>query len=260
MADRNPLVDPVRARVTLVAALAWRAIAEIVRRRHATHAFDLLQSHPGASARGLLQLQLHATSGGEPLPAIDFNLGGPSGTWSTGTGAQGCFLDLLKPEPASVIDRIEDALELPRWRDVLPASSAAALSVRIIAGLIESRVFDQHVWRTTLGAYGGHGGDVAADWAERMGVKFRPPGPHGSLGRDARERLSRLVLIHRSADELPVARLCDLQGRALIVEISTGRIASVEGGGVKLLGDLSQMRAAEGGSVARLLARLVVGF
>ncbi|NLA67959.1 MAG: hypothetical protein GX856_06910 [Gammaproteobacteria bacterium] len=252
-------MDPSGARVTLVTALAWRAIAEIVRRRHATHAFNVLQIHPGISARGLLQLQLHATSRGESLPAIDFSLGGPSGMWSAGSSPQGCFLDLLNPEPASVIDHIEEAVGLPRWRGALPATSVAALSVRVVAGLLESRVFDQHGWRSTLGTYGCHGGDVVADWAGLMGVNPSPPDPDGNLHRDARERLSRLVLIHRSADELPVAKLSGLQGRALIVDIATGRIARVEGGGVEPLGDLLQMRAAAGGSMARLLARLVTG-
>ena len=257
--DGSLLLDPAFARVTLVTALAWRAIAEIVRRRHATHAFHLLQIHPGISARGLLRLQLDPTSSGEPLPAIDFNLGGPSGTWSTGTGAQGSFLDLLNPEPASVIDHIEAAVGLPRWGGTLPAASVAALAVRVVAGLAESRVFDQHNWRTTLGVYGCHGGDVAADWAGALGVRSSPPDPDGNLARDARERLSRLVLIHRSVDEFPVAKLSGLQGRALIVDIANGRIASVEGDGVDLLGDLLQMRAEAGGSMPRLLARLVTG-
>jgi hypothetical protein len=154
MIDRSSLWDPSSARVTLVTALAWRAIAEIVRRRHATHAFHLVQIHPGMSARGLLQLQLDPKSSGESLPAIDFNLGGPSGTWSTGSGAQGCFLDLLNPDPASVIDHIEGAVGLPRWGGALPVSSVAVLSVRVIAALVESRVFEPNGWRTTLGAHG----------------------------------------------------------------------------------------------------------
>jgi len=258
--DQNPVLDPASARVTLVTALAWRAIAEIVRRRHVTHAFKLLQIHPGSSVRGLLELQLHSRSGGEALPSIDFNLGGPSGTWKTSSGAHGCFLGLLGPEPRTVIDRIEDAVGLPRVHGAVPASSTEALSVRVVAGLVESRVFDRHGWRTTLGVHGCHAGDVAADWTVPMGVRFDPPDAYGSLAAEAYERLSRLVLIHRTADECPVVTLSELQGRALLVDITTGRIAGAGPDGLELRGDLRRMRGAVGGSMTRMLAKLVSEF
>lgn len=251
---------PSKARVTLVTALAWRAIAEIVRRHHSTHVFKLRQTHPGISIRGLLELQLHCTSTGRALPAIDFNLGGPSGTWGTGAGALRSFLALLEPEPGTVIDRIEEAMGLPPFRGMLPASSTEALAVRVVAGLAESRVFDRHGWRTTLGAYGVHNNDVAADWAVPMGVEFDAPGSDRDLTPDAHDRLSRLVLIHRAADECPVSKLSDLEGRGLLVDIATGRIARAERGGVKLLGDLRRMHGATGGSSGRLLAQLVAEF
>lgn len=256
----SPTLKPANARVTLVTALAWRAIAEIARRRHSTHAFGLRQIHPGASIRGLLELQLHCASTGRALPAIDFNLGGPSGTWSTGAGAQGNFLALLEPEPGTVIDRIEEALGLPPFRGMVPASSTEALAVRVVAGLAESRVFDRHGWRTTLGAYGAHSGDVAADWAGSMGVEVDAPGSDCHLTSDAHDRLSRLVMIHRAPDECPVGSLSHLEGRGLLVDIETGRIASAERGGVKLLGELWPMHVATGGSMERLLARLVAEF
>ncbi|MEN1927661.1 hypothetical protein WCE37_01430 [Luteimonas sp. MJ250] len=254
------MLDPAKSRVTLVTALAWRAIVEIVRRRHATHAFKLRQVHPGISIRGLLELQLHCTSTGRALPAIDFNLGGPSGTWSTGSGAQGSFLALLEPEPGSVIDRIEAATGLPPFRGMLPASSTEGLSVRVVAGLAEGRVFDRQGWRTTLGAYGAHNGDAAADWAVPMGVEFDAPGPGRDLTPDAHDRLSRLVLIHRAADECPVANLSDLEGRGLLVDIATGRIASAERDGVNVIGNLRRMHSAVGGSMERLLAQLAAEF
>lgn len=259
MAD-GPTLRPGQARVTLVTALAWRAIAEIVRRRHATHTFKLRQNHPGSSIRGLLELQLHCTSTGRTLPAIDLNLGGPSGTWNTGAGAQGSFLALLEPDPGTVIDRIEEATGLPPFRGMLPASSTGALAVRVVAGLAESRVFDRHGWRTTLGAHGTHNGDVAADWAAPMGVVFDAAGPDRELTPEARDRLSRLVLIHRAADECPVTTLSGLEGRGLLVDIATGRIASAECGGVTFLGDLRRMHGATGGSIERMLAQLVAEF
>lgn len=257
MAHRDALLDPATARVTLVTALAWRAVAEIVRRRHATHGFTLVQLHPGISARGLLRLQLQPKSGGRPPFAIDFHLGGPSGTWMASTGAEGRFLDLLDPEPASVIDRIENAVGLPRCRGALPPSSVATLSVRVVAGLMESLVFGRHGWRATLGAWSAHDGDVAADWAVPMGVGSEPVDPADGLGRQARERLSRVVLIHRSVNDGPVAHLSNLQERALIVDIETGRIASVAEERVEPLGDVVQMREAADGSMGRLLAELV---
>lgn len=260
MSGRDAQPDLAGARMTLATALAWRAITEIVRRRHPTHASRLLQIHPGSSARGLLQLQLHSKSTGEALPAINFNLGGPPGTWDLGPDGCGSLFALLGPEPGVVIDVIEEAAGLPRFNGTLQASSTEALSLRVVAGLVESRVFDRHAWRTTLGAYGCHAGDVAAEWAAPMGIRFDPPDACGGLAEDALERLSRLVLVHRTADDCPVTSLSGLQGRALLVDLATGRIASAEQGGVALLGDLRQMRRAADGSMQRLLARLVAEF
>jgi len=68
-------------RITVLATLAWRAMTEIVRRRHVTHGFDLLQVHPGISIAGLIELHLRPRDGDQPL-RITFNLGGPyPGTW-----------------------------------------------------------------------------------------------------------------------------------------------------------------------------------
>lgn len=253
-------LNPASARVTLVTALAWRAIAEIVRRRHVTLGFHLRQIHPGTSIRGLLELRLHYRSTGRALPAIDFNLGGPSGTWKAGAGGQGSLLALLEPEPGSEIDRIEDAVGLPPFRGTLPASSTEALAVRIVAGLVETRVFDRDGWRTTLGAHGTCNGDLAADWLVPMGVGFEAAGADRELAPDDHDRLSRLVLVHRAADECPVITLSGLDGRGVLVDTASGRIAVADRGGVRPLGDLRTLHGAAGGSMARLLGRLLPEF
>src|SRR5690606_40601253 len=94
-------------RITAVAALAWRAMTEIVRRRHPGHHFDLLQLHPGISTAGLIRLGLQPRDGGQPL-RVDFHLGGPDpGSWQTPDGIGGPLLALLGREPVAAIDAIE---------------------------------------------------------------------------------------------------------------------------------------------------------
>jgi hypothetical protein len=102
--------------------------------------------------------------------------------------------------------------------------------------------------------------DVAAHWAAQMSVRKEPPGRDGLSGREPRDRLSQLVLIHRTDDECPLDRLADLQGRALLLDIATGRVAGVEGNHMKPFGELVQLRATAGGSVARLVTRLAAEF
>ena len=57
MTSREADASALRAgdmRITLLAALAWRAMTEIVRRRHRDYRFELLQVHPSISMAGLI--------------------------------------------------------------------------------------------------------------------------------------------------------------------------------------------------------------
>src|SRR5687768_14950129 len=73
-------VDFKTARITLVAALAWRVVAELFRRYQARFDLRVLQAHPAISIRGSLVL-----TSGSPYPwgkpALWLDLGGPSGTY-----------------------------------------------------------------------------------------------------------------------------------------------------------------------------------
>lgn len=114
-----------RARVTLPCALAWRAMAELARRHHAQWGIAIEQFHPGASMAGAFALSLQDKESPRDRKLAAFNIGGPSGTWSTGAGGEpeGDLSDLFAPEPARVIDLIQRAVGLPPAPVPVPASS-----------------------------------------------------------------------------------------------------------------------------------------
>jgi hypothetical protein len=210
-------------RITALAALTWRAMTEIVRRRHITHDFNLLQVHPGISIAGLIQLHLRARDDGRSLP-ITFNLGGPyPGSWEAADGTRGSLLDLLGRAPVAAIDAIERAAGLPAWPGRrLPASSPAVRGMRRIAAELESRVFQPRPWRTTA-ALVGWSPDMICDWHRHF---TRPVTQLESsdVTIEDRERLSRLILVHEAPDEACVTAQAALRGEGLVVDLATGDV------------------------------------
>lgn len=150
------------ARLTLVSALAWRAVAELFRRHRAHHELTVHQDHPGASVRGRLLVTVGSETAGR-APCLALNLGGGiAGTWqiirrfdaigtSDASSAQDFAAGLLGARPTSIIDEIERAWGLPSRTGVLPPGDASTLTTRVIAALLERRVADIHAWRTTAG-------------------------------------------------------------------------------------------------------------
>lgn len=226
MTSREADASALRAgdmRITLLAALAWRAMTEIVRRRHRDYRFELLQVHPSISMAGLIRLHLQARDGGRDAQ-VDFHLGGSlCGCWEARDGS-GELLSLLGRGPVAAIDAIERGAGLPVWSGSrLPPSSASVRAMRRVAAELESAVFRPQPWRTTA-ALVGWGEDIVCDWHRH----FMPPvqaGEWGTIAADDGQRLSQLILVHEAPDEACVTLQASLPGEGLVVDIGTGKVA-----------------------------------
>lgn len=218
-------------RVTFVSALAWRAMTEIVRRRHIAFDFVPLQVHPGVSPRGLIELRLRPRGGGREL-RVDFHLGGPQpGSWHVPGGNHGSLLDLLREEPAAAIDAIERAAGLPAWPGHrLTPSTPGVRAMRRLAAELEHRVFEPRQWRTTA-AFIGWQEDIVCDWHRYFVAPVRS-NAHGAVRPEERERLSRLVMLHEAPGGNWVTSREELRGEALVVDLSTGRAARMTRSGI----------------------------
>lgn len=233
-------------RIGLVSFLAWRAIAELFRRYHPRHDLRVTEIHPGISVRGVLRLTVGVPTASDS-PTLSFNLGGPSGTYrvdrpvTTGPGgfAQSSEVDfvglMLACDPAVVVDEIATAWGLPPAPIPLPPSSNTALAIRVIAGLLERRVFDREPWRTTAGFCGnGAVGDMIPNWLDLLGENS------ATLRRTAEKpvqnveaRLSRYILVHRAPGENLCLDTNDIAGIALAFDLAEATVTelSAEGKG-----------------------------
>lgn len=217
------------ARMTVVSALAWRCIAELFRRYGSRCRLKIHQVHPGSSLRG--QLVVTAGDGFEPsVPALAFNLGGHSGTFEVmrrvdGTPcnereqARGQFAaGMLGPEPESVIAAIEQSWGLPLATGTLPPTEKASITPRVIAGLLERKVVEPRVWRTTS-AYADSSavGPMISSWHEVF----------GAAKNENASRLSRYVLLHRADDDEMVRERDGIRGVAWCFDLAAATAASL---------------------------------
>lgn len=208
------------SRITLVTALAWRAMTELVRRHHISHAFGLRQIHPGASMRGLLALVIESRSRGLQS-TLRFHLGGgESGKWEVEAGASGNVADLLADDPSQRIDEMQRAAGLPAQEGRVPASSDAVMAMRMIATMLERKVFEPVPWRITLGLIG-WSPDIVSDWHRHFIGRVQQDSWGGVSDKDA-ERLFQLVLLHEAHDEAPAHSQENIKGSALAVDLATG--------------------------------------
>jgi hypothetical protein len=243
-----------QARVTLPCALAWRAMTELVRRHHAGRDIALEQVHPGSSTRGAYVLWLRGAEQDSQPIQIAFNLGGPSGTWSAGQPEVGGELsDLLLPDPARAIDRIEQALGLPAAPKPVPPSSQSVLGMRLVASLLEGLVFHREPWRATLGAHGHNGGTHIADWVRHLGLN----GPRPDPDRETLDRLGDQVLLHRCPDDTPVMHQDALQGTALLMDLRSGVIGRLDTAGWQKTHQLGISTGFSANALQLLVAQLV---
>lgn len=222
-----------RARVTLPCALAWRAMAELARRHHAQWDIAIEQFHPGASMSGAFAMTLQSKENPRDRKLATFNIGGPSGTWSTGAGGdpEGDLLDLFSPESTWIIDRIQRAAGLPPAPVPVPASSQQVLGMRLTACLLESLVFWRSPWRATLGGYWHNGDSLRADcvrwFGSKVGDRVSQHNP------EALDRLNECILVHQSEDGCPVMQQSALKGAALTIGLRTGVVGEIDARGWK---------------------------
>ena len=252
-----PRIDLTDARVTLPCALAWRAIAEIARRRHRSHRLRVEQFHTGVSTIGGFALELDPVAAG-PHARHEFTIDGPDpGRWCVRDEgevelAAGDLASLLGDGPEHVVTWFESKARFPVMAPPLPAGGRFVRAIRLVAALLERRVFDRHPWRATLAAADGVGGPVVGDWHSA----FVPPVARDEAG-DLRpadvSRLSQLVLVHRG--EACVWRTGDYTD-GLAIDLQTDRLLRMDRHGLTPLGTVTEHYQAAGRSLPATVGRL----
>lgn len=216
------MIELADCRITLVTALSWRAMTELVRRHHPGHVFRLRQIHPGISLRGLIELELEDRRSGD-LSLIRFNLGGACGRWEVASGESGNVAGLLGTDPVAIIEQMERVAGLPASLRRLAPSSDGVMAMRLIANALQRKVFEPVPWRITLGLVG-RSDDIIPDWHRHFVERVHANGVSG-VDREDQERLSQLVLLHEAKHEEPLASQGDLSADALAVDLATGMVA-----------------------------------
>lgn len=211
-------------RVTLVSALAWRAMAEVVR-RHGDHVqLRVVQFHPGFSPDGVLRMELLQPKAPDAARWVEFNLGGPSGSYRTARGeGQATLGALLGGDPVSFIDVLGRDLGVPAPAGPLPSSTPMTIALRLIAGLLERLVFEPVPWRASLGVRGWNGGSHVAPWHSRVLGRTIVAGEWGFLPAVDHDRLTDLVLVHPS-DDASYDPSMHPKSRTIAVDFRTGEL------------------------------------
>lgn len=262
-------IEVFAARIGLVSFLAWRAIAELFRRYHPRYDLRVTEIHPGISVRGVLRLTVGVPTASDS-PTLSFNLGGPSGTYCVdhplttepGNFAHSSEADFAGPmlarDPAIVVDQIAAAWGLPPAPASLPPSSNTTLAIRVIAGLLERRVFDREPWRTTAGFCGnGAVGDMIPDWLDLLGensAALRRAAEKPVHNVDA--RLSRYILVHRAPGENLCLYANDIAGIALAFDLAEATVTELSAEGKGKTVQLRKSYDASGHDLRRLLNQL----
>lgn len=161
------------ARTTVVAAHAWRVVAELFRRHQHRYDLRVWEFHPGISPRGLLALRARPNTPDGPCPQLDLNLGGPSGSCSVPRrldGTAGTLSDsypfatqLLHKNSREVVDDISRMWGLPPVSK-LPSSTPATLVARCIAGFLLRHSLDSRLYRASSAFLGLSMCDKVVDW------------------------------------------------------------------------------------------------
>ena len=246
-------IDLSCARTTLVAAIAWRAVAELSRRQSPELEPRVVQYHPGISMRGVIGLRLHKPGQRECSAGADFMLGGPSGMWNPldNFNEEHSLAGMLGNSPASELSRMETALCLRPPPGELAPSTRRVLGLRLVAGLLERQVFSTVAWRASLGAHGWNGGTHVHDWHAALLGETYAPDKYGCVAKQYEERLSDLVLVHREpSDESPP------DWRGLAIDLATGAVSIVGKLACSSVGDCAALYDKHGRSLRKLVSLL----
>lgn len=167
-------------RRSLNAAIAWRLVAELVRRHQPRFGLRVLETHPGGGQYDCLSLTM---TGGDESAAIHlaaFNLDTGRVTVFHPIGSDGgaahwrddyyAEFAIRADDPKAGVDRVEALLGLPRLR-TLPAASPAAKSLRILAAVMEAEAFMREPLRAECAWHDSSGmeGSYVAAW---LGAAF----------------------------------------------------------------------------------------
>lgn len=251
-------ISLIESRVTLAAALAWRAIAELARRHADTHETRVVQFHPGASVRGVIRVRLQYLDDRASSSVANFNLGGPAGTYSIGDVLQTCrsLSGLLMEHPENTIDEIERLMQLPHRSGPVPPSTDRVLGLRLVAELLERRVFDRAPWRASLAAWDWNGGTSINEWySDLLGEKYASDA-YGNLRKDAQARLSDLVLVHRAQQDEMVHASEMIEGSAIAVDLDGGAISRLTPTSTTPMGDCRTLYTRYGRSIHEVVTSL----
>jgi hypothetical protein len=245
------------ARVTLVSALTWRAIAELARRHGHCQDVRLVQFHPGNSMHGVIGLALREPATSRTVVSVDFNLGGPSGTYTLQQGEGRVSLaELLGEGPARVIDAIETDLGLPHLEGALPPSTPRCIALRLIASLLERLVFEPVAWRASLAVWAWNGESHVEPWHARVPGNTLPVPPGEPLSPEDHDRLSDLVLVHASCLGAGFDANPDRGKRAIAVDLATGHVSLLTAVDTVFLGECWTLYQAQARSMRRMVAAI----
>lgn len=190
--------------------------------------------------------------------AANFNLGGPSGTYSIGDDFQTnrSLSGLLMEHPEHTIREIERLMQLPHRSGSVPPSTDRVLGLRLVAEMLERRVFDRAPWRASLAAWDWTGGTAISRWHSNLVGEKYASDVDGNLGKDAHARLSDLVLIHRALRDAMVDAPGTIKGSAIAIDLDGGAISQLTPSATTSLGDCRTLYTRHGRSVHEVVTSL----
>jgi hypothetical protein len=228
------------ARITVISAKAWHVVAELFRRYQRSHDLRVWEFHPGISTRCVLAVQARPADSHRPVPQLDLNLGGPSGSCTVMHRFDGVpgssegypyATKLLHEDPARVIDEIAGIWGLPQVAK-LPASTSSTIAARCIAGFLLRQSLGLESYRASSAFVGQSTCDVVAGWVRPL-LGVGPVSFDGMLvaGESAPDpglwrRANRYWLLHRcDAAGGPVSDRASLASGGVVFDMAKGTAA-----------------------------------
>lgn len=162
-------------RRSLNAAIAWRVVAELVRRHQPRFGLRVLETHPGGGQYDCLSLTMASPDGAHRVHLAAFNLGSGRVTVFNPVGTDGgvehwrddffAEFSVRSDDPKAGVDRTEALLGLPRLR-TLPPVGTAARCLRILASVMETQAFAREPLRAESAWHDSSGmeGSYVAGW------------------------------------------------------------------------------------------------
>ena len=256
------------ARITVISAKAWHVVAELFRRYQRSHDLRVWEFHPGISTRGVLALQAKPADSQRPVPQLDLNLGGPSGSCTVMHRFDGVpgvsdgypyATKLLHEDPARVIDEIAEIWGLPPVAK-LPSSTSSTIVARCIAGFLLRQSLGRESYRVSSAFVGQSTCDVVAGWVRPL-LGVGPLSFDGLLmaGESAPDpglwrRANRYWLLHRcDAAGGPISDRAALASGGVVFDMAKGTATHLGDSSAEPACDLVELYRASGRTVDPLV-------